>query len=1002
MKRFFKIVFILLGSVLALVLLAAILLPFVVDPNDHKQRIIALAKEQTGRDFTIEGDIQLSVFPWLGFDLGRITMGSPPGFKEPLFASVDSAQARVKLAPLFSKEVKMGTISLQGLTLFLTRKQDGSTNWEDLTAQQAKKAKKDKKSSTPAPVFAIDGLDIRNTQVVWNDEISGERYKISELNLKTGSAALGQPIDTALDFKMKSNNSEITGGKLELSAQITAGPALKHFRAADLRLTLEAQGKAMPGGEQSLKLAARQIDFDPENLAVEALSLQTLGLDLNAAFTAENFSLPSVSGELKLAEFNPRDLLKRLGQTPPALPEPGMLTKASLETRLTGSWNETISLKDFVLRVDDNYLKIPQLHFDPKRQNLALETLELYVLGISMNAGLNVDKLFAGPDFSGEIKVAEFNPQMLLKRLGQTPPALPEPGMLTKASLETRLTGSWNETISLKDFILRVDDNYLKVPQLHLDPKRHNLALETLELYVLGISINAGLHVDKLFAGPDFSGEIKVAEFNPQMLLMHLGQSPSTLLPVPELLTRASLETRISGSLDKGISLNNLILRIDDGWLKTPALRFNPAQQTLDLKNLEVKALGAALNADLKVEKLLTQQRTYSGRLNVTEFNLQDLLKRLGQPPVLTSDPKVLQQLALNTKLSGGMDSLMLKDLSLRLDDSRLNGDLSVLRFTGPSLRFYLALDALNADRYLPPKKDGDSKPTTPSSPQKSPLPLDMLRALDMNGIVQAGHLQVANIKMDDIKLTVSAKNGLLKVTPQARLYEGRYQGNLGLDARENTPLLSMDEKLTGVQAGPLLDDLQNNQGKISGKGVLAAKLHMDASSSDTIKKTLNGLIRFSFRNGALKGVNLGNSIRKARALIKNQPPPPENQVLKTDFSELHGSFKVQNGVLNNEDLALNSPFLRVKGQSKLTLVTNEMRTRLNVSIVDTTTGQDGKKLAGLRGITIPVEITGQPGAPRVKVDTKAMLKAEAKRQLLKYEDKIQNKLQDKLKRLFR
>ncbi|MCP4698652.1 MAG: AsmA family protein, partial [Gammaproteobacteria bacterium] len=178
--------------------------------------------------------IQLSVFPWLELDLGRITMGSPSGFKEPLFASVDSAQARVKLAPLLDKEVEMGAITLQGLSLFLTRKRDGSTNWEDLTAQQAEKAEQaeDKESSTSSAVFAIEGLDIRNTQVVWNDEISGTRYKISELNLKTGPAAFGQPIDAVLDFKMESNTPEITGGKLELSAQITAEPALKHFRAA--------------------------------------------------------------------------------------------------------------------------------------------------------------------------------------------------------------------------------------------------------------------------------------------------------------------------------------------------------------------------------------------------------------------------------------------------------------------------------------------------------------------------------------------------------------------------------------------------------------------------------------------------------------------------------------------------------------------------------------------------------------------------------------------------
>lgn len=72
MKRLFKILGILLGIFVLLILSAAIITPLVFDPNEHKDDITQWVKQHTGREMQIPGTIKLSLFPWLGVEMGEV------------------------------------------------------------------------------------------------------------------------------------------------------------------------------------------------------------------------------------------------------------------------------------------------------------------------------------------------------------------------------------------------------------------------------------------------------------------------------------------------------------------------------------------------------------------------------------------------------------------------------------------------------------------------------------------------------------------------------------------------------------------------------------------------------------------------------------------------------------------------------------------------------------------------------------------------------------------
>ena len=62
MKTFLKWILAIVGVVVVLLVVATVVLPMVVDPNNYKDEISAAVSEKTGRELTIGGEIKWSVF----------------------------------------------------------------------------------------------------------------------------------------------------------------------------------------------------------------------------------------------------------------------------------------------------------------------------------------------------------------------------------------------------------------------------------------------------------------------------------------------------------------------------------------------------------------------------------------------------------------------------------------------------------------------------------------------------------------------------------------------------------------------------------------------------------------------------------------------------------------------------------------------------------------------------------------------------------------------------
>ncbi len=117
MKKIIKVLMWGAGVLVALALIAIAAFAFLFDPNALRDDITRLVESKTGRQMTIEGDLSLSFFPWLGFDAGRTTLSNAEGFSAPVMASFDSASASVKLMPLLSRRIELSKVTLDGVEL---------------------------------------------------------------------------------------------------------------------------------------------------------------------------------------------------------------------------------------------------------------------------------------------------------------------------------------------------------------------------------------------------------------------------------------------------------------------------------------------------------------------------------------------------------------------------------------------------------------------------------------------------------------------------------------------------------------------------------------------------------------------------------------------------------------------------------------------------------------------------------------------------------------------
>ncbi|MFU8769668.1 MAG: AsmA family protein, partial [Desulfotignum sp.] len=337
----------------------------------------------------------------------------------------------------------------------------------------------------------------------------------------------------------------------------------------------------------------------------------------------------------------------------------------------------------------------------------------------------------------------------------------------------------------------------------------------------------------------------------------------------------------------------------------------------------------------------------------------------------------------LKTDFSGSATDIRLSHLAVVLDDTRMTGNLAIQEFSDPDIAFDLAVDRINADRYLPPADKGAAgkkqaaRPVTPETAAAGAavqIPVETLRALKLEAVLAIEELIVSGAALSQVRATVTARDGIVTTAPlTASLYQGTYDGKVVLDATGDIPGLVVDTSLKGVQVEPLLADMTQNA-RLRGTGDVTASVTTSGRDVDDLKRNLNGTLSFAFKNGAVKGFNVGKFLRGLKSVRDSRTFAVSEQE-ETDFTELTGNPVVKNGVIFLDDLSGKSPALRVSGTGIVADIVREtIDYKAMVTVVETSKGQAGGELAELAGVTVPIYIKGPLANPSIAPDIKEVI----------------------------
>ena len=311
--------------------------------------------------------------------------------------------------------------------------------------------------------------------------------------------------------------------------------------------------------------------------------------------------------------------------------------------------------------------------------------------------------------------------------------------------------------------------------------------------------------------------------------------------------------------------------------------------------------------------------------------------------------------------------------LATRFDDSSIQAKFAANRLQPLEATFDLGIDKLNLDRYLP---SGPSEKTErKESGADERIDLAALNGKTVSGKISIGALVVKRVKMDSVKAELKLAGGKLEVAPHsANLYGGTLTGALSADANGNR--IQVKETVQNVAVGALLRDAAQKD-ILEGRGNVTLDVQTAGATVGAIKKALAGSARIEMKDGAIKGINLADSVRNAKAALgaKQAKADPSQ---KTDFSEMSASFKIANGVAHNDDLKAASPFVRLGGAGNIDIGGNSIDYLAKASLVATTKGQGGREAGDVAGITIPVKLSGPLDNPNWNVDYSAMLGSAA------------------------
>jgi len=460
---------------------------------------------------------------------------------------------------------------------------------------------------------------------------------------------------------------------------------------------------------------------------------------------------------------------------------------------------------------------------------------------------------------------------------------------------------------------------------------------------------------------------------------------------------RAQAELRGTAILNVGEDrhiLSNLALKVAATGKPVPGgkgdFAFGLAELKVDLKQqtatgtgLTIGAYGAKGTGQFQATNLAggaSGGPDFKGRLDFPDFNGRELSAALTGKAPDTADASAYQHITAGLEFRAGRGYLEIPTLTASLDDARVEGRFRATGLDKKAYSFNLRVSGLDADRFLPAKKEGEAHEPAQSSaeasggsgaagpalaPKDELFPMKALREMKLDGQITAERLKIKGLRFASLKVPMMLQDGLLDVGQvEARLYDGSLKGALRVDVQGDRPALTLNFQLNGVQQKPLFSDFTGKESQYSGVMSIdtVSPLVFQGNSVHALKRSLSGRARISVRDGVFPGINMVGVAQNPGKRGKGDQPVAEpgahtGSDKSTKFGSIDCTAAINNGVATVNDLDFKAPFLRADGKGTLDIASKHTDFNVLLRLVPSAEGQGGS--TSVLGLPVPLRITG-------------------------------------------
>ncbi|MSR15359.1 MAG: AsmA family protein [Gammaproteobacteria bacterium] len=456
-----------LGLVALLIVSAGGVYLATFDPNAHKALIVEKVKAATGRELTLVGPIELSVWPKLHLQLGALKLSNAAGFGETPFLVVQEFEIAVATWPLLRRRIEINTARILGAELHLAKDAAGKTNWADL-ADSGKEPQDQREGGSPIAALILGGVDVRDAEVTWVDDSDARELILSALTIQSGPLVFGDPVTLTLAADVTATKPALAGA-IKLASTLTYDTKAEHYTIKPFTFETDLQGKTLPGGKAELRaVAALDLDLAAGIAKISELKFDGLGNTVGGELILDHLQAahPGAHGTFQLKGKDLAILFKAF-----ALP----------------AANQVATLKDRSFELNTS--------FDANMDTgvLAVPTLDARFLGATVSGELNGTKINTDlPTLHGKLGAVALDLPNLLVVLNQFLGGDAKAGQ----SLLQALTG-----VKARSFTLNSEFN--------VDLGEGRLDLPSFTASILGNEIHGAVTSSKATAGkPALKGEL--------------------------------------------------------------------------------------------------------------------------------------------------------------------------------------------------------------------------------------------------------------------------------------------------------------------------------------------------------------------------------------------------------------------------------------------------------------------------------------------------------------